>query len=324
MKSYKPHAFSNLASAALGFAMAFPLASSALSTDNKRPTAPAQANAIITDGGLDPAFNAGRFTNGRVVSAVLQSDGKLLIGGGFTKVHGVTRIGIARLNLDGTLDTSFDQGSPTHPSVRGITVQQDGKILVLAESLSNSSLYYTLVRLHGDGSRDATFDLQRVVSYNGVDDGTGSATTPGNVFSVALQPDGKVVIVGSFYYIITGPGTNVARAGIARFHGDGSFDASFNPGAGFGEGTPERVIRQSIGDNAGKFIVQGSFQEFHGRGVSGLIRLNSTGTLDQTFDVGTAPDAASVFGLTVQSDDQVVVFGDFRTLTAPRAAGSYG
>ena len=75
------------------------------------PGAPSARATTEPDGSLDVAFDAGTFTNGQVLGAVLQPDGKLLIGGQFNQVHGVPRHNIARLNTDGTLDLSFDSGS---------------------------------------------------------------------------------------------------------------------------------------------------------------------------------------------------------------------
>src|SRR4029078_9243633 len=85
---------------------------------------------IETDGTLDSTFDAGNFTNGWVIGSAFQSDGKLLIAGQFTKVHGVVRNGIARLNTDGTLDSSFDPGTGANVGASGVLLQKDGKIIV--------------------------------------------------------------------------------------------------------------------------------------------------------------------------------------------------
>src|SRR4029078_10588753 len=61
---------------------------------------------IETDGTLDTTFDAGTITNGLVLASAFQPDGKLLIAGQFTHVHGGGRFGIARLDTDGTLDAS--------------------------------------------------------------------------------------------------------------------------------------------------------------------------------------------------------------------------
>lgn len=269
---------------------------------------------IETDGTLDSAFDAGNLTNGWVLSAVLQPDGKLLVGGDFTKVHGVTRLGLARLNADGTLDPSFDPGGAITLEAENIALQPDGKIIICSPfSLVN------LARLNSDGSRDTAFNPSRVISLDGIDDGSGAATSPGTVYSVVLQPDGKVVVAGQFRFIITGPGTSVPRACVARFNGDGSFDPSYNPGTGFDNSQAgplaNHAVRQSVGANSGKIIISGNFDTFDGHFVSGLVRLNTNGSFDNTFTPGSGTDPSSISGLFAQSDDQIVVFGTFTSFS---------
>src|SRR5688572_825275 len=107
---------------------------------------------IEPDGTLDSSFDAGTFTNGQVWSSALQPDGKLLIGGEFSKVHGVDRLGIARLNADETLDTSFVPPAGIDVNAQKIIVQPDGKIL----SLSKVSGTVRVIRLNTDGSLDSS------------------------------------------------------------------------------------------------------------------------------------------------------------------------
>jgi uncharacterized delta-60 repeat protein len=313
MKTYKPSAFVKLRSATFSLVLAMIVPAVAADGDQRSSAAP-QIDAMITDGGLDPTFNAGRFTNGWVRTAVLQPDGKLLIGGGFSKVHGVSRLGVARLNPDGTLDTSFDPGNATRPDVRVLALQpQDGKILV-GYHTSAPDLNLTVVRFNSDGSRDLAFDLNRAISLDGADDGTGQATNRGSISGFHVQPDGKIVAVGSFFYIVTGPGTSVTRSCIARFNSDGTFDPTLDPGSGFSSGfTPNasRIVRQSVGPNAGKLVVQGRFETFDGHFASGFVRLNPNGSFDNTFSAGLGTEPSSVSGLFVQSDDQILVFGSF-------------
>src|SRR5438045_748183 len=105
------------------------------------------AAGIESDGTLDFSFNAGNFTNGQVLAAALQSDGKLLIGGQFSKVHGVTRLGLARINADGSLDSTFVPPAGTDVNAQQIVVQPDGKIIVTS-TLSGT---IGIVRLNSDG-----------------------------------------------------------------------------------------------------------------------------------------------------------------------------
>lgn len=89
----------------------------------------AQVNA---DGSLDAAFNPGTAANDNsVLSLVLLADGKVVIGGSFPSYNGVARNGIARLNADGTLDTSFESSpGPGGGGVGMLAVQADGKLIV--------------------------------------------------------------------------------------------------------------------------------------------------------------------------------------------------
>jgi uncharacterized delta-60 repeat protein len=268
--------------------------------------------ALEPDGTLDAPFDAGKFTNGQVIAALLQPDGKLLIGGQFNKVHGVARQSIARLNADGTLDLSFTTDSFWASGVKAFILQTDGRIIVLGP-------YGGIGRLNSNGSNDNSFDLNRVVSLDGLDDGSGGATSRGTVYSAALQADGKIVVAGQFFYVITGPGTSVARSCVARFNSDGSFDSSYDPGAGASfsfdpfNTVVNFAVRQSLGANSGKIVLQGQFDAFDGHSpVHGLVRLNTDGSFDNTFTPGTATDDAFfVLGLFAQADDQIVVFGHF-------------
>jgi uncharacterized delta-60 repeat protein len=274
---------------------------------------------IETDGTLDSSFNSsGKFSNGQVSASVLQSDGKLLIAGQFSEVHGVTRHNIARLNTDGTLDLSFDPGVGPDIGVGGIALQADGKMIVFNffQAVSGVSRPASLARLNSDGSLDASFDPGRAISFDGNDDGSGTATSPGHVYALIPQPDGKFVVMGQFFFIITGPGTNVARSGIARFNSDGTFDPSLNPGAGpVQSGDPGNTVvyhaaRQALGANAGKIVISGVFDSFDGHPVPHLARLNAEGSFDSSFTPGSGTDD-TVNGLFVQSDDQIVLFGLF-------------
>src|SRR5437660_193868 len=98
--------------------------------------------------GFDP--NA----NDAVEVVVVQPDGKILIGGGFTSVLGVTRNHIARLNPDGTLDTAFNPNA--NSTVISIAVQADGKILAGGTFTSiGGQTRNNIVRLNSDGTLDA-------------------------------------------------------------------------------------------------------------------------------------------------------------------------
>ena len=290
---------------------------------------PAPLGAIETDGTLDVPFNAGDFSNGRVLASALQPDGKLLIAGPFSKVHGVTRHSIARLDTDGTLDLSFNPGIGSDFGVTGLILQTDGKVIIFGpfDTFGGINRLAGFARLNSNGSLDTGFDPGRGISFDGLDDGNGNATFPGSVNFAVLQADGKIVVTGNFFYVITGPGTNVARSCIARFNSDGSFDPTYDPGDGFVytlDPTPPSYVTYgtvAARQSSGKIVVQGSFDTFDGHPVPGFVRLNTDGSFDGTFDPGTATDLFAVTGLFVQANDQIVVFGSFTSFNGVACAG---
>src|SRR6185369_11981838 len=91
---------------------------------------------LNANGSLDTEYDAGTGVNGLVRCAVVQPDGKVIVGGEFTSVNGISRIRVARLYASGFLDPSFNPGSgvtagtfdPT--SVDSVTLQQDGKVII--------------------------------------------------------------------------------------------------------------------------------------------------------------------------------------------------
>jgi uncharacterized delta-60 repeat protein len=104
---------------------------------------------LLSTGALDPTFSVGVGANSIVHAAALQPDGKILIGGLFTTYSGSTRNRIARLNANGTVDTSFNMGTAANDMVRAIAVQADGKILVGGGFTSfNSTVRGRIARLH--------------------------------------------------------------------------------------------------------------------------------------------------------------------------------
>jgi uncharacterized delta-60 repeat protein len=104
-------------------------------------------------------FLPGAFVAATGVYAVaLQQNGKLLIGGNFTAVNGAARKGIARLNVDGSVDASFHPGLGADAPVVALALQHDGKVLLGGEFTTVNGLTRGRVcRLNPDGSVDVTF-----------------------------------------------------------------------------------------------------------------------------------------------------------------------
>ncbi|MFA6258943.1 MAG: delta-60 repeat domain-containing protein, partial [Candidatus Paceibacterota bacterium] len=242
---------------------------------------------LNSDGSLDTSFNIGTGFESTVIPITIQNDGKILVGGGFTNYNGTSINRIARLNSDGSLDTSFNIGTGFNAYSRSIVVQNDGKILVGGQFNSyNSTIVNRIARLNSDGSLDTSFNI-----------GSGFNST---VFSIATQSDGKILVGGVFTNY---NGTSINR--IARLNSDGSLDTSFNIGTGF-NAYPRSIVVQ----NDGKILVGGQFINYNSTIVNRIARLNSDGSLDTSFNTGTGFDT-HVFSLSAQSDGKILAGGNF-------------
>lgn len=243
---------------------------------------------LNADGSLDTGFDPGAGPSSLVTAVAIQADGKVVIGGHFAYVSGVPYGFIARLNEDGTLDTSFDPGSGVQGSVEAMALQADGKVLIGGTfSAVDNVPRMRVARLNGDGSVDTTFNP-----------GSGANET---VFAIAAQPDGKVLIGGEFTAV-----DSESRRRIARLNGNGSLDTTFNPGTG-----ANRMVHDIALQDDGKMLVGGWFDTMDGVAHPFITRLHANGSADTSFDPGSgAPHG--VKSVAVQPDGKVLIGGWFR------------
>lgn len=269
---------------------------------------------LNADGSVDATFGNGTGVNVKPVNTmVLQPDGKVLIGGTFTTVHGATRNAVARLNTDGSLDTTFDPGTGATSAVRALAVQPDGKILVGGDFTTFAGVAREyLARLNPDGTLDTSFV------------GPDFASTSGwHVYALAQQPDGKILVGGVFYFS-GGPFSGGAfRGGIVRVSSSGSVDTSFDVGAGAhaagNTGSLQRVRTISL-QRDGSVVLGGDFTAFNGVAHAHLARVTSTGTTDSTFTPSTD---GNVYCSAIQADDKILVGGIFANLDST-TQGNFG
>lgn len=226
---------------------------------------------LNADGSLDRSFDPGTGCEGKIVPAdpndpflfalALQTDGKLIIGGNFVTYNGVLRNGLARVNSDGSLDTTFDVTSGVNSWVRSLRLQPNGQVLVSGWFTEyKNQAHNRLMLLNGDASPDPQFN-----PYFG--DST-------SVYTVSPLTNGN--------YIAAGHSINPD----APFHGEivrldptGNYDTTFNPG---GEGANDKIETTLLAPD-GKIYIGGYFGTYNGQPQSGFSRLNPDGSLDQTF-----------------------------------------
>jgi uncharacterized delta-60 repeat protein len=239
---------------------------------------------------LDTTFES-RGSDDYIYALALQNDGRILAGGDFTSFNGVSRNRMARLNPNGTLDSSFNPRPGPNDSIRTMSVKQDGRVTAggLFTNFNGAPLQH-LVRLNIDSSVDSTFNP--------------GAGTDNQIFALLEQPDGKVLIVGNFSKY-----RGIDRLGIARVHTNGVLDASFNPGTG-ANGTVWAVALQQDG----KILIGGDFTTFNNIPRVRVARLNRDGSLDTTFGALESGPNNSVRVITVQSDGSILIGGLFTTV----------
>jgi uncharacterized delta-60 repeat protein len=120
---------------------------------------------LNNDGTIDSFFNVGSGFNEVVNDIAIQSDGKIICVGSFTSYNGTTRNNIIRLNVDGSLDSSFNVGTGFNDSVNTIAIQSDGKIMCGGNFSSyNETSRNKIARLNSDGSLDANFIISASAS----------------------------------------------------------------------------------------------------------------------------------------------------------------
>ena len=287
------------------------------------------------DGTVDIAFGVGGGVNELPVFAVaLQPDGKILIGGDFTQVDGVAANRVARLNADGTVDTTFNvvvtpgppptttpgtgaAGAGDSSAVRVIVVQPDGKIVVGGSFTTFNDLPREyLVRLNPDGSVDPTFvgpDFSQPYNWK--------------VSSLSLQPDNKILVGGRFFF---GLENLTQKSGIIRVLTNGSLDPTFVTDRGASAyGNPGWIqeVRAMALQRNGQIVIGGDFNGFGGTAPlanikrNRLARLNANGSLDSfnpnvDGNINYPTPASSVGALFIQADGNILVGGEFASITA--------
>ncbi|WP_316634968.1 T9SS sorting signal type C domain-containing protein [uncultured Flavobacterium sp.] len=245
---------------------------------------------LLDNGFSDPTFNSGKSgANNLIKSGVLQSDGKIVFGGNFTKYNDINCNRIVRILADGTIDASFNIGTGFNGQVSAIAIQSDEKIIVAGNFITynGSKDIGRIIRLLPDGSRDTSFNV-----------GLGANVT---IEAILIQPDGKILVAGRFNSF-----NDNTFARLVRLNSNGSIDYGFNIGRGF-----DNYVYAIALQSDEKIIVGGSFVNYNGISQKRILRLNPDGSLDATFESGTGFSKGDVRSILVQPDDRILVGGAF-------------
>jgi uncharacterized delta-60 repeat protein len=241
-----------------------------------------------------------RYASARQIA--VQSDGKMVIGGDFDFVGRVRRAGLARLHVDGSLDSSYQ---PTlRKALRGISGVGDDLLVATGHGSE-----FLLQRFHRDGSRDTGF-MSRVFEV-----GFSPSENDPYSFPAKLLPSGKILLVGAVTH-----STSPAQLGLLLLNPDGTLDESFHPpnfslamefsvelsgsilvvsGQGLDSALlridgntgevrasfPIRFAKSVYALRSGKFLVTGNLP--NGRKIN---RYQSNGSIDETYAFNTGQD----------------------------------
>jgi uncharacterized delta-60 repeat protein len=275
------------------------------------------------DGSLDATFGTAgvALTSLHTYAIAVQTDGKVVVGGGFDDGLGTVSFGAARFHANGTPDHTFDGDGvaitttgPAGAAALDMLVQPDGKILLGGYSRQGGSEGFALVRYNPNGSPDRTFG------------GDGLVTTPSGIGQnfegingLALTPDGKIVAAGA----TVDQNFNVVLA-LLRYRANGSLDTTFGGDGKIFTAIPNASVFacEDVALQAdGKIVVVGGVL-FPGGSRSTVSRYNANGSLDATFiaaqgalmpgivEIDLTPgDNDGYLGVAVQADGRIVAVG---------------
>jgi uncharacterized delta-60 repeat protein len=305
------------------------------------PTVTGSVKRYNSDGTLDTTFETPGLapsTGNRILGLAVQADGGVLVSGRFDSVNGAGKRDLVRLLPAGNVDLNFT--APIIGSEYGqIEILQSGKILVAYNPATSDA---KLARLNADGTQDGAFTMSSAAPYMlsrfaldamqrilflGVSDRPDvryfrlnpngdrdvsfnpSVSLFSQVYAVARQADGKILIAGKFTQV-----NGLERGSLARLNADGTIDPTLDAGPGFNN-PPKYLLPQADG----KIIAVGDFTTFKNVARPGIARILPDGNLDLAF----APDFAdgTVTTAALQSDGKILIAGYFSSVDGVSRVG---
>lgn len=267
--------------------------------ETQTPTVSLSAGSIDNSFIIERGFNLGTYHNKSAQNLDFLSDGSLILIGAQIIYNNVSIGYVTKLLESGSLDMIFNTNILSlsyDDSPIDIKIQSDNKIITIG---GYSSPTAQITRLNSDGTLDTSF-LQNYGS--GIN---------GNLITIDLQNDN--IILGFNGYGFNSGGT--AWNGIFRLFSNGDVDELFNfGGTGFDIFGGDQVVKILVQPYDNKILVGGTFKDYNGVVVPyNLIRLNSDGSLDTTFNFGGIGFDSDVYDIALQSDNKILILGNFTT-----------
>lgn len=293
--------------------------------------------------GNGPTTTAGFVT---IKALAMDSEGKILIAGFFTSFNGSSRNCIVRLNANGSVDATFNGSNFINDTsfltrkIECLKIDQNGRILVGGQFRVNGqtpSVVYGLIRLNLNGAFDSTFapniidlnndsrvtdidfqsDNKIVVAVsnffnrpilrfnsNGTTDTT-FLTTPYQGFATKLlvMPDDKILLGAGVMQTVSGGSFRT----LVKLNADGSLDPTFT--IYIAESGSSTVNSNNAIDLQGdKILIGGNMTTYGAVANNGITRLNSNGTPDSTFIIGTGANS-TILGIDIDENEKILLWG---------------
>lgn len=261
------------------------------------------------DGMLSTDLNNASEDFGR--AAVLQPDGRIIVAGSSNPVNGARVVALARYNSNGLLDSSFgnsgivltDIANTNSENATAVAVQANGKIVVAGETSITGD--FLVIRYNSNGSLDTGFGAGGIVKTN-LDGGDLAR-------ALVIQPDGKILVAGTTFYVNS-------KFAVVRYNIDGTLDTNFGVGGAvtvdFRTANATEESNSVILQPDGKIILAGLAPTSSTNDDFGLVRLNSDGSLDSSFDgdgkltTDFLQNADAAKAAALQPDGKILVAGE--------------
>ncbi len=250
------------------------------------------------DGSLDLGFDPGTGIDDVELKRIgVLPTGQIILAGYLYSINGVRVKNLARLNENGSLDTSFT--AETDFSVWDMDITGD-KITIGGQFWDvNGIERRSVARLNADGTLNTAFNPGRGVTSSG----HWVRAVAVDKSKDALGAYKEKILVGGDFTSFDG----IACSKLVLLSSTGAVDTSFSTGSGFNSLVSSLIVQPD-----GKYLVGGGFTTFNGTPCSGIIRLLNTGALDSSFKCQL--DRANVSSMALQNDGRIVIGGAFTTV----------
>lgn len=261
-------------------------------------------------GGADAGFAPVDLPVNSVSDLRTDALGNVYVCGSAGTVNGQAHQGVFKLTTTGTVDPGFMTSVPINHAPYRVVPRTDGGVVFttnVANTVCGGRAKTFLVGLSSTGVLDDTFNR-----------GTGFVLHNSSLkrsYDMVVQPDGKIIACGDFYAYDQFP-----VGGIVRINTNGQIDPTFDPGTALNTDAFSTIGLALAVQADGKVLMGGSYSSFNGTNINNLIRLQTNGTIDATFSIGTG-FLGNVTALLVLPNGKIMVGGSMYNFNGAPCTG---